>query len=601
MDDITRTAVVPLRKEDARAWMRRIVEESLLEAHFQPIVSLRSRDLLGYEGLIRGPQNSPWRNPAALFAAARRAGLGLALELASARAVVAAFVALDLPGRIAVNFSGPSLERLGERSQQALGFLLESGLSPSRVVVELTEHERVADSLALKRRISALRAMGVCLALDDFGDGHSSLRLWAELSPEFVKIDKYFIAGLHADPLRFQCVKALRQLGEVFGTRLVAEGIEESADLRVARDLGIEFGQGFLLGAPRGDPPREPPAEVVSALADSELSVYPEVVKMPATVDTVGGLAFPAPTLGIGSTNNAAVELFASDARLHAIAVVDEGRPVGILNRRGFMDRYAQPYYRELFGKRSCTAFMGALPVQVESGAPLDTLMGILTGSDQRYLADGLVVVDQGRYVGIATGESVVRAIAEMRVEAARYANPLTFLPGNIPISEHVARLLAAGVPFGACYGDLNQFKPFNDQYGYWRGDEMIKLAARCITAHCDPLRDFVGHVGGDDFVVLFQSPDWLSRCERIVMEFNAAAPALFDAADRERGGITAEDRQGRPAFFPLTTLCIGAVRVEPGEYRAPEDVASAAAAAKRHAKQAALGVHEARALAAAR
>jgi len=134
------------------------------------------------------------------------------------------------------------------------------------------------------------------------------------------------------------------------------------------------------------------------------------------------------------------------------------------------------------------------------------------------------VIADSGRYVGLATGESLVRAVAEIRVEAARYANPLTFLPGNIPISEHIARLLAAGVEFTACYSDLNQFKPFNDQYGYWRGDEMIKLAAATLSAACDPLRDFLGHVCGDDFVVLFQSGDWRERCERIVEEFNAAA-----------------------------------------------------------------------------
>ncbi|MEO5693456.1 MAG: phosphodiesterase, partial [Usitatibacter sp.] len=442
--------------------------------------------------------------------------------------------------------------------------------------------------------VAALRSLGIALALDDFGDGHSSLRLWAELAPEFVKIDKYFVRGLQEDATRFQCVKAMQHLSKVFGTRLVAEGVECEADLRVLRDLGIEFGQGYLLGMPEADPPHAPPPQIISALASGALSVYPEVVRMPQRQNTVSQLVISAPTLGQDETNNFAVDLFASHTYLHAIAVLGpEGAPIGILNRRAFMDRYAQPYYRELYGKRPCTAFMNADPLVVERNFSIEALTQVLTGQDQRYLADGLVIADSGRYVGLATGESLVRAVAEIRVEAARYANPLTFLPGNIPISEHIARLLGAGVEFTACYSDLNQFKPFNDQYGYWRGDEMIKLAAACLSAACDPLRDFLGHVGGDDFVVLFQSADWRDRCVRIVSEFNTAAPSLFDTVDRERGGITAEDRQGRPAFFPLTTLSLGVVRILAGSYQRPEDVASAAAMAKREAKHRGLAIFE--------
>ncbi|MBR7513801.1 GGDEF domain-containing protein, partial [Mycobacterium tuberculosis] len=80
--------------------------------------------------------------------------------------------------------------------------------------------------------------------------------------------------------------------------------------------------------------------------------------------------------------------------------------------------------------------------------------------------------------LGLGTGEELVRTVTEIRIEAARYANPLTFLPGNIPLNLHIERLLEANAEFYACYVDLNHFKPFNDQYGYWQGDEMLKMAA---------------------------------------------------------------------------------------------------------------------------
>jgi diguanylate cyclase (GGDEF)-like protein len=215
----------------------------------------------------------------------------------------------------------------------------------------------------------------------------------------------------------------------------------------------------------------------------------------------------------------------------------------------------------------------------------VDQVLGILTSEDQRYLTDGIIVTDNGRYIGLGSGEQLVRSVTETRIESARHANPLTFLPGNVPISQHIERLLKSGVEFVACYADLNNFKPFNDQYGYWRGDQMIRLAAKLAVSHCDPRRDFVGHVGGDDFILLYQSTDWQLQCELIVTKFADRAVELFDAPAREAGGIHAEDRHGVSRFFPLTTLSIGAVSIRQGVYSTAEEVASAAARAKHHAK----------------
>ena len=180
------------------------------------------------------------------------------------------------------------------------------------------------------------------------------------------------------------------------------------------------------------------------------------------------------------------IRLFAARPELHAVAVVDGERAVGLINRRDFVDNYAQPYHRELYGRRAVSQFMNPDPVCTEASAPLDSLMNVLAGDDQRYLRDGFIVTEDGRYAGIASGESLVRAVTELRIEAARHANPLTLLPGNIPLTEHIGRLLDAGATFTACYFDLNNFKPYNDLYGYWRGDEMIRLAAGTIANHCD-------------------------------------------------------------------------------------------------------------------
>jgi len=255
------------------------------------------------------------------------------------------------------------------------------------------------------------------------------------------------------------------------------------------------------------------------------------------------------------------------------------------------MDHYATLYFREIFGRKSCMLHANQQPRLIERSHDIEQLIGILTSQDQRYLSDGFIVTENGRYVGLGTGDQLVRSVTELRLEAARHANPLTFLPGNIPISLHIKRLLESGGEFTACYIDMNNFKPYNDHYGYWRGDEMIRLLARLAAAHSDPQRDFVGHVGGDDFLILFQSADWERRCRAIVDNFAAQARELYDAPALLAGGIEAEDRQGQPCFFPCTTVSIGAVRVCCGAYRDAEEVATSAAHAKRLAKSQASGL----------
>jgi diguanylate cyclase (GGDEF)-like protein len=565
-----------------------------LHAVFQPIVDVANCIVFGHEGLIRGPVHSALHLPAALFRLASEAGITDELELKAAEAILAGYHQNRGANRLFVNFSARIITQMGSDAGRELfrDTLLRCRMPARSLVIEITEHERVADHAGLEHAIRFLRSIGVAIALDDFGDGSSSLRLWAELQPEFVKIDRYFCHGIHTDGKKVQTVKAMLRLAETFGSRVIAEGIEDASDLRVVRDLGVGFVQGYATGRPALIPAGSIPTPALSVLAARDIAVFPELRRAYHYSPKADQLLIDAPSMTVTGSCQQLLELFQLHPQLHAVAVLDADRPVGLVNRRRFTEKYMLPYYPEIYRRKSCTAFMDGEPVLIEISQPMEDLVQILTSEDQRYLNDGYILVDVGCYVGLGTAEQLVRSVTELRIESARHANPLTFLPGNIPISEHIRRLISGNNGFGATYCDLNHFKPFNDQFGYWQGDKMIRLLASVIVAECDPQRDFAGHVGGDDFVVLFQSADWERRCERIIARFNAAAQTLFDPETRNRGYIEAEDRQGNPTRFPLTTLSIGALRVDPGTFHAPEDVASAAATAKHRAKKLAAGLY---------
>ena len=585
---------LPLRERSTAE----LIARRALSAVFQPIVDFDGRTILGYEGLIRGPAGSPLESPEALLRQAAHEGLSVALEHAAARTCVTAFAGLGCDGKLFLNFGAEALVALGNARQRTIDWLQRFGMSADRLVLELTEQCAIADVNRFARTVAALRETGIQFALDDYGTANASMNLWVRLQPDIVKIDRFFIDDIANDPLKFEAVRAMQQFAGASGARLVAEGIENAADLIVVRDMGIALGQGFLFGRPNARAAPHLAQAACDALGAGHIAVFPGATRSPIAASPSGGMAaakmiVSAPSVPMSATNNDVLALFSRLPTLHALAVVEHDQPIALINRRGFMDRYALPYHRELFGKRPCMLFANVSPVLIEKSMTVEQMAKLLASDDQRYLADGFVITDDGRYVGLGTGESLVRAVTEVRIEAARYANPLTFLPGNIPISSHIARLIAHRAAFYACYVDLNHFKPFNDRYGYWQGDEVLKFAATVLADVCDPTRDFLGHVGGDDFLILFQSEDWQARAARAIATFNAGALRFYADEDRAAGGTQGEDRRGNSTFYGFVTMAIGSVGVHPSEGDArygSEEIASVAALAKHRAKQDASG-----------
>lgn len=284
--------------------------------------------------------------------------------------------------------------------------------------------------------------------------------------------------------------------------------------------------------------------------------------------------------------NSVVFQRFRADTELHGLPVVDDGRPVGLMRRHQFIETMARPFNHELFDKKPCTLLMDKSPLVVDRELSLISLSGLLVHAGHQALIDGFIITAEGRYLGMGTGYDLMRELTEIQIVTARHANPLTLLPGNVPINERIEQWLLAGRNFHACYCDLDHFKPFNDVYGYRSGDEVIRLAGRILEQVCHPELDFVGHIGGDDFVLLLQSHDWRERCRTVVESFERQIrPLLFDE-HVQAGGFVAQDRRGQEVFHPLLRMSIGAVRAEPGRFASHHELSRAMSEAKSMAKK---------------
>lgn len=274
--------------------------------------------------------------------------------------------------------------------------------------------------------------------------------------------------------------------------------------------------------------------------------------------------------------------------------VLDGGRALGIVDRLRFLEAMSSKYARDLFGRNRIRSFVPPDTLRFEATTPLEFVVRSITGNGANArLSDGIdyfLVVQDDAYIGVGFAMDLLSRLTEVQLELARQANPLTALPGNAPIERRIARLLERGVPFKLGYCDLDNFKSFNDRYGHARGDALILALAQVLQqvvleSRGRTGRTFVGHVGGDDFVVLvsWDLPDEI--WQQILEAFALRVPALYDTSDLQQGGIRSVDRRGQPVFHPLATLSIGVVPCSVGRFRNPQEVGEAVAEVKRLAK----------------
>lgn len=574
----------PLESEEALA-LKALIRERQLTAVFQPILDCRAHSYVGFEGLIRGPENHPLHSPDALFSAARRNHLINELEHACIETVLAGFARLHLPGKLFINSSPNCLLDPRFKNGEIQALLRQLGLPPSRIVIEMTENQQITDFPEIQATLAHFRSLGYQFAIDDLGEGFSNLRMWSEIRPEYVKIDRHFITGIGQDDLKFQFVKAMQDLAETCSAYIIAEGIESTSDLQTVRDLGIACGQGYFIARPIATPSTCPSQEVLDVLCSRRLAVFPQAMAG-NSISTARTLLHYIEPIPCHADNDQVFQRFENDPQLEVLPVVEGEIPVGLINRHTLIDRFARPFRRELYGKKSCTLFMDPSPLIVDENATVQELGLILSRAARHYLFDGFIVTSVGKYTGVGSGHDLMALITEMQISAARYANPLTQLPGNVPINEHIDRLLNAGVHFAACYADLDNFKPFNDVYGYRRGDDVIQLLGQILVEVADARLDFVGHIGGDDFLILFQSNDWEARCARALKLFDERVTPIFSAEDLKRGGLIGENRRGEVVLHPLPALSIGALMAESSYYESHHEISTAAADAKKQAKK---------------
>ncbi len=553
-----------------------IIRDERVSIVLQPIVDVGARTILAYEALTRGPADGALHSPLALFAAATERDLLPDLELVCLKAALRRAAGLKYTGRLFLNVSPHSL-LAGLDWPRLLGAMChETGIDPGACTLELTEQTLVADFDRIRGTLRALREVGFDFAIDDFGTGHSGLRMWSELRPDFVKIDRYFATGIDQDPVKLEFVRSIVDMGRAVGSRVIAEGIETANECRALFELDIDGAQGYLFGRP--EPSLREAATILAPLASVEAT------DAPATAgDLLVEVGPVRPSMRIADF----VRLIHEQPQCAAFPVInDTGTPAGMVWRDRFLVMYSKPMQPDLLARKPVSTIMDPSPLVVDARLRLEQASRLVTRQSHMQATDQFIIVRDGAYAGIGRMIDLLSHITERRIQAATHCNPLTALPGNVPLRENISRALQHGQSFVAAYVDLDQFKPFNDVYGYAKGDQALLELAQVITSVIARRTDFVGHIGGDDFLVLMRSPDWAIRLVRLVETFSARIRSHYKPADVLREGIESVDRYGQLRRFGFLTLSVAIVDSRGRSFQSVDEVAEALQVAKGRAKQ---------------
>lgn len=585
-DEVAQNSALP------STWTTRIAQ---LDHAFQPIVNVHTGLCYGYEALLRNTQAAGFDSIQSVFDTAYAEGVLPLVETALWGRAIEKFVTLAHHRNIKLFCNADNRGAMVDAKHRAIAMqaLAKFGLSAASLCLEISERHSLSGQAWITEIPGELGRDGFRLAIDDFGRGFSGLELLYSCPSDFVKIDRFFIAGIERDRQKRVLAETMVKLAHLLGRFVVAEGVETEAEFAVCRELGCDLLQGYLIQRPTVET-----ADLLDRYPVVENLVGRDRRGREAAPDQIAAHLVVAPTISASASLSEALALLGRNPSRTFIIVLDsDQRPVGLIREQDVKGYLYNPYGRDLLSnasyRKSVMTVLSRCPV-VDIYSPIERLV-------ESYVQDqgdeGVIVLRDMKYAGFLDSRTLLNIISERNLSAARDQNPLTRLPGNRRIYEFVSRALSeVDTPYAIAYFDFDNFKPFNDKFGFRQGDRALILFSEMLGKQLIGDQRFVGHIGGDDFFAGARDmpfEQFRLQLRMVADKFRADIESFYDPESRAAGGLVATDRDGVTRTFPLMRVSVIAFELQPG--RSPmslDDVSAMIADAKRVAKRSASGLY---------
>lgn len=569
-----------------------------LDYALQPIVNIHTGVCLGYEALVRNWDNAGFSSITEMFETAYQHNSLAHFEYLLWEKAINKFTSLPhfQQTTLFLNLDNRILIAPDEVSLKISSLIGKLGLHTDSFCLEISEKHPIVDFQEFCRCCRQSRPSPFKIAMDDFGAGFSGLQLLYFAEPNFIKIDRFFINGIATDAKKKLFVSKVLDLAHIIGSMVIAEGVETEKEYYVCKDIGCDYVQGYFV---------QHPTAVIHEIKlkyteieqlsekDRRRNTEDEII-LAANIDHI-------PPIILGEEGDSSNELekilkkFRQNKERTFFPLLSNSRePLGIVREVHLKDYVYTEYGRNLLLNRSLgkkvQEFLSYCPV-MEQTLSIEKILEVFSLTKD---PEGIILTIDGKYAGFLSNTSIIKILNEKKIAIARDQNPLSKMPGNSLIGEYLARAFddkESG--YALIYFDFNDFKPFNDYYGFRRGDRAILMFADLLkdVISSTGKENFAGHLGGDDFFagIRLVEMEISSVCRlmaELVKKFHHYTESLYDQADRESGYIISTDRSGKRKKFALLSLSCAMLILEAGERNySTEDITRSIAGLKKEAK----------------
>ncbi|MDD3008663.1 MAG: EAL and GGDEF domain-containing protein [Arcobacter sp.] len=534
-----------------------------LDYAFQPIIYSHSGKIYAVEALLRNVQQVPGLNSIDdLFNLAFNDDYLYELDLQLREKAISKFSQINIDNlKLFYNLDNRIIYNKKYSQGNTAKILKKYNLTKDRVCFELSEKGTAIEQNALSTMIQKYRDSGYSIAIDDFGIGVSGLKLLYFSEAKIIKLDRFFLTNIDQDSKKKLFCSSIIEMAHIMGMLVVAEGIETEKEFYTCKDIGADFIQGYLV---------QKPTTNHKDITSNYLNIITLINEDKRVSNSFIDEEFieEISPLNINTSLYDLFVHFKEDTKNNFVPIIDEFENfLGIIYETDIKKISYSQYGLSLAQNKTFSSTLvkyikPALNVEISWG--IDKILETYNLNSKNSL--GIFITQSGKYKGFINLNSLLTLSYKRNIEIATNQNPLTKLPGNNQIEKFIDKTLRKNQKTitHIIYFDFNDFKPFNDIYGFRQGDRAILIFSELLQKRY-PKDAFIAHIGGDDFFVGLKNYDYKEvyhLTATVQEEFSNSAKNIYTKKDKENGFIVAKDRFNMERRFDLLSVSSAIIEI---------------------------------------
>jgi diguanylate cyclase (GGDEF)-like protein len=537
-----------------------------LDYAFQPIIYSQTGKIYAVEALVRGIQNINELNSIDdLFNSAFNDDFLYDLDIQLREKAIKKFSNIPIDNlKLFYNLDNRIIYNKNLSSGNTSKILKKYNLNKTNICFELSEKGTVIEQNALSTMIQRYKQNGYSIAIDDFGIGVSGLKLLYFSEANVIKLDRFFISNIDQDSKKKLFCSSIIEMAHIMGMQVIAEGVETIKEFYTCKDIGADFIQGYLVQKPTTQ------INEIESIYNNILTIINEDKRNNPNATIDDEFIEIIPSLNINTPLYELFIHFKESTKNHFVPITDEyDNFLGVIFESDIKKISYSQYGLALAKNESFASSLIKYlkpSLSVETSWGIDKILEMYNLNSKNSL--GIFITQSNKYRGFINLNSLLTLSYKRNIEIATNQNPLTKLPGNNQIEKFIEKTLKREEKTitHIIYFDFNDFKPFNDIYGFRLGDRAILIFSELLQKRY-PKDSFVAHIGGDDFFVGLRNHKFEEVFEltnKVQIEFRKSVENLYSKKDKENKYIIAKDRFNVERNFNLLSVSSAIIEVNP-------------------------------------